>query len=197
MPRVATAADVDGVADTLAAAFANDPVWGWAIPGSEALSAWWRFLVSSAIRFPHVWIEGGYAAVSVWIPPGGSELSPEEEEQVEPLLRDLIGDRSPDVIELIEQFDTVQPRDAPHYYLSLLGVHPDRRGEGLGMALVADNLAYMDRERIPAYLESTNPAANRRRYERAGFAQIGEFTSPGGQVVEAMWRPVPGASSAS
>ena len=55
------------------------------------------------------------------------------------------------------------------------------------MGLVAENLAAMDARGVPAYLESTNPA-NRRRYERAGFAKLGEFTTPGGQVVETMWR---------
>ena len=33
------------------------------------------------------------------------------------------------------------------------------------MALLADNLALIDAERMPAYLESTNPA-NNARYER-------------------------------
>jgi YD repeat-containing protein len=56
------------------------------------------------------------------------------------------------------------------------------------MALVAENLAAMDAAGVPAYLESTNPAANRRRYERAGFERLGEFTTPGGPVVETMWR---------
>jgi GNAT superfamily N-acetyltransferase len=195
MPRVATASDLDGVAGTLAAAFEQDPVWRWALPDRDALFEWWRFLVAGALRYPHVWVEGDYAAVAVWIPPGGTELTAEEEERAEPLLRELIGDRTAEVLTMLEQFDAVQPREEPHYYLSLLGVQTDHRGQGLGMALVADNLATMDVQGIPAYLESTNPAANRRRYERAGFARIDEFTTPGGQTVEAMWRE-PGRSRA-
>lgn len=193
MPRVATAEDIEGVARTIALAFAEDPVWSWALPDPGALEEWWRFMVRGSLRYPHVWVAGDYDAVSIWIPPGGSELAPAEEERVEPLLRELIGAHTGPVLKLLESFEEAQPRDEEHYYLSLLGVHPDHRGEGLGMALVADNLAYMDAEGIPAYLESTNPAANRHRYERAGFAYTGEFATPAGQVIETMRRPVPGA----
>jgi hypothetical protein len=38
-------------------------------------------------------ITGDYAAAAVWIPPDGVELTEEEEEGVEPLIRDLIGPR--------------------------------------------------------------------------------------------------------
>jgi GNAT superfamily N-acetyltransferase len=189
MARPATASDLEGVAGTLADAFEHDPVWSWALPDRDRLLAWWLFLVESALRYPNVWVEGDYAAVAVWIPPHGIELTPEEEERAAPLLRELIGDRCDEVLTMLEQFDAVQPRAEPHYYLSLLGVRPDHRGQGLGMSLVAENLADMDSEGVAAYLESTNPAANRARYERAGFAYIDEFTTPGGQTVEAMWRP--------
>jgi ribosomal protein S18 acetylase RimI-like enzyme len=29
------------------------------------------------------------------------------------------------------------PREPPHYYLTLLGTHPDHRGKGIGMRLEA------------------------------------------------------------
>jgi hypothetical protein len=41
---------------------------------------------------------------------------------------------------------------------------------------------------MPAYLESTNPA-NDRRYEGVGFERVGEFSTPDGQhMVSTMWR---------
>ena len=62
------------------------------------------------------------------------------------------------------------PEGRPHYYLSLLGTRPDYRGRGLGFGLLAKNLAIMDAEGVPAYLESTNPD-NNPRYERFGFGR--------------------------
>jgi GNAT superfamily N-acetyltransferase len=189
--RIATDADLDGLTATLTAAFRTDPLWGsWAFPDPKDLAVWWRFYLGNALRYPCVWVCGDYAAASVWIPPGGSELPEEEEERVEPLLEELIGRRAPDAIELLRRFDSSHPQEPPHYYLSLLGTHPDHRGRGLGMGLLADNLAGMDAEGIPAYLESTNPD-NNPRYERLGFRRVGEFTTPDGErTVTTMWRDV-------
>jgi hypothetical protein len=61
------------------------------------------------------------------------------------------------------------------------------------MRLLAENLEWVDRDGMPSYLESTNPA-NNRRYEGLGYAQVGEFTSPdGARTVATMWRDPEGA----
>jgi GNAT superfamily N-acetyltransferase len=131
---------------------------------------------------------GEYAAASIWIPPGGVELTDEEEERVEPLLRELLGPRAADVLALLERFEAAHPSDEPHYYLSLLGTANRHRGHGLGMALLRDNLRRIDAEGAPAYLESSNPA-NDRRYEAVGFRRTGSFTTPDGERrVGTMWR---------
>jgi GNAT superfamily N-acetyltransferase len=190
--RVATTRDLDGLTETLSAAFETDPLWSWAFPERDDLAVWWRFLIASALRYPWVWIAGEYAAASVWIPPDGDELTAEEEERIEPLLADLAGPRAPQILELLERFEASHPRQQPHYYLSLLGTHPDHRGSGLGMALLADNLARTDAEGVPAYLESSNPA-NNRRYERLGFRQLGEFATPDDtRAIATMWRHIGG-----
>jgi GNAT superfamily N-acetyltransferase len=91
---------------------------------------------------------------------------------------------------LLDRFEASHPREEAHYYLSLLGTDPDRRGEGLGKALLIQNLKLMDAEGIPAFLESSNPA-NNARYEQLGFRQLGEFTTPdGARTVATMWRDV-------
>jgi GNAT superfamily N-acetyltransferase len=187
--RVATRADLEGVTETLAAAFAKDPVWSWAFPESEKLAVWWRFYVNSALRYPCTWMLDGYAAVSMWIPPGGVELTEDEEaEKLEPLIESLAGSRSAEIIELLERFDASRPEGPPHYYLSLLGVHPDHRGKGIGMGLLGENLRGIDAEGAPAYLESSN-FANDHRYERLGFRKVDEFSTPDDSVtVATMWR---------
>lgn len=193
--RVATERDLEGVIDTLTAAFEADPLWSWAFPDREALAAWWGFMVRSAMRHRCIWLVGDCAAASVWIPPHGSELTRAEEEAVEPLLGELCGPRAPEVLELLERFESSHPLERPHYYLSLLGTHPDHRGRGLGMALLADNLERIDAEGRPAYLESSNPA-NDRRYERQGFRRVGGFSRPDERLtVATMWRePAPQGS---
>lgn len=188
-PRIATDADLDGLTATLTAAFQADPLWGrWAFPSSRDLADWWRFYLGYALRYPCVWVLGDYAAVAVWIPPGGSELPKEGEERLGPLLENLVGPRAPDIMALVERFDASHPEAPPHYYLALLGTHPDHRGRGLGIGLLSHNLASMDAEGVPTYLESTNPD-NNARYERLDFRRVGEFTTPdGNRTVTTMWR---------
>jgi ribosomal protein S18 acetylase RimI-like enzyme len=188
--RIATEADLDGLTATLSAAFENDPLWGaWAFPDPEDLAVWWRFYLRSALRYRCVWVRGDYAAASVWIPPGGTELTQEDEERVEPLLEQLVGPRAPEIMELVGRFDASHPEDPPHYYLTLLGTHPGYRGRKLGIGLLAENLASLgDAQGVPSYLESTNPN-NNPRYERLGFIRVGEFTTPDGKrTVTTMWR---------
>ncbi len=186
--RTAGPADLDGLTALLCEAFAGDPLWRWAFPDEEGMAAWWRFCVGSALRYPCVWIVGDFAAASVWIPPGGVELTDEEEERVEPLLRELVGPRAPQVLDLLERFETAHPREEPHYYLSLLGTADRHRGQGIGMALLTENLRLIDEEGTAAHLESSNPA-NNPRYERMGFRWTGEFKTPDGErTVATMWR---------
>jgi len=126
--------------------------------------------------------------VSLWIPPDGTEFSAEQEERLPDLLTGLVGTRAPEVTELLSRFGEAHPRHAPHYYLSLLATADAHRGRGLGIALLRENLARIDLEGRPAYLESSNPA-NNTRYEALGFVPITSFRAPGGgPVVTGMWR---------
>ncbi len=185
--RLATERDVDGVAATLVAAFGEDPLWRWAFP-EGGLDALWRLCVASATRYSSIRFVGDHAAAAVWIPPGGTELTAEEEASLGPMLEERIGPRAAEVLELFERMERAHPDGPPHYYLSLLGTHPNHRGKGLGMALLADNLAELDAEGMPAYLESSNPA-NDPRYERLGFVRKGGFERPdGGLTCSTMWR---------
>ena len=190
--RTATPDDLDGLTETISLAFRDDPLWSWAFPDGSGMPAWWRFLLTSALRYPLVFVADDIAAVAVWIPPGGVELTDEEEAQVEPLMHELVGERTPSVMGLLDAFDASHPKDRPHYYLSLLGTHPDSRGRGVGMGLLAETLTEIDREQMPAYLESSNKR-NVPRYESAGFEITGDFSTPdGSRTVDTMWRePAP------
>jgi GNAT superfamily N-acetyltransferase len=186
--RVAAERDLEAITQVLTGAFETDPVWGWAMPDRADLEAWWRFNIRSALRHDWVWVLGDFAAVAMWIPPGVSELTAEEEAEVEPMIHELVGLRAPEVMELLERFEAAQPEMPAHYYLSLLGTDPARRGNGYGMALLELTLEMIDAEGMPAYLESSNPD-NDPRYERRGFRRIGDFDRPdGAHTVARMWR---------
>jgi len=190
--RAATPDDVPAVAACLTSAFYDDPVWGlWAFPEkasrSQRLYEFMRAFVAAGVRYPWVRMTDNAEAVALWLPPGEPEMTPHEEQAFEQLLAALLGERSGEVQALFERFDEQHPQEEPHYYLSLWATHRDHAGRGLGTTLIDENLARIDSERMPAYLESTNPA-NISRYEALGFHRRDEFGPDGGPVITTMWR---------
>jgi GNAT superfamily N-acetyltransferase len=184
----AGAGDSAKVVDVIASAFGSDPTWSWAFPDPTARRRWWQFCVDGALRYPWILRTAGFEAVSIWIPPDGTEFSAEAEKQLPDILNELVASRASDVTELLRRFGQAHPRREPHYYLSLLGVGDEHRGRGLGMGLLKENLARIDAEGKPAYLESSNPT-NNSRYESLGFVPVVTFRAPGdGPVVSGMWR---------
>jgi len=190
--RVKGGTEAERVTELFTLAFYEDPLWSWAFPDPdkrmEQHRAWWGLYMHSAVPHEWVWATENGDAAALWIPPGTPELSDEDEAKAEPLIRDLLGSHADNVLKLIDSFESHHPSQRRHYYLSLLATHPDHRGQGKGMGLLAANLTLIDEQGMPAYLESSN-RANDHRYERLGFAQVGEFAAPGGEpTVACMWR---------
>jgi ribosomal protein S18 acetylase RimI-like enzyme len=192
-PRRATAVDRDTVAEILAGAFHEDPAWAWACPDPALRAgqhrALWSLFADGALRYDGLWLTAGDTATAVWIPPGGTELSPEQEQAVEDLLDSWPGEAPSRVRDAMDLFETAHPHDEPHHYLTLLGTHPAHRGHGHGLRLLADTLAHVDDAGTAAYLEASNPA-NVPLYQRYGFEPVGSFRlADTGPEVVTMWRP--------
>ena len=193
LPRRATPADLDTVAAILVGAFHEDPTWAWACPDPELRAeqhrALWRLFAAGALRYDGLWLAAGGTATAVWIPPGGTELSPEQEQAVEDLLDTWGGEAPSRVRHAMQLFEAAHPHDEPHHYLTLLGTDAAHRGRGLGLALLATTLADVDEAGTAAYLEASNPV-NVPLYQRYGFEPLGSFrlADPGPEVVT-MWRP--------
>jgi len=167
------------VAQTIAMAFASDPIWEVALRGTggstEHHEPYWRLFVEGAMRYRTVRISEGGGAVSVWLPPDGTELSDAQAADLERLVSRALAPAAVDALHaLFRRFEANRAKQPKHQYLSLLATHPEHRGSGVGQRLLADDLNAWDAEGVPAYLESTNPG-NDHRYERAGFQSIGGF----------------------
>ncbi len=83
--------------------------------------------------------------------------------------------------------DSHHPK-TPHLYLFTIGTRQSARGSGLGKALLAPVLEACDREKLPCYLENSNPV-NHSYYAMHGFERMEIFPcGEGGPPLEAMWR---------
>jgi GNAT superfamily N-acetyltransferase len=196
--RRATRNELDGVTQTITLAFATDPIWSVALARSDGRvdhhRDYWRMFVDGAAAQDGIWLIDDGAAVAVWIPPDGRELSDAATAELERYNVTHLGETGArEMAELYERFDANHPTTERHAYLSLLATHPDHRGKGIGQALLTETLGWWDAAGVPAYLESTNPA-NDHRYERAGFRPVGEFHAVRDDApITTMWRPIGGA----
>ena len=193
MARIASDRDHEAVVATIVAAFQDDPTWAWMFPDpgkrADQHATVFGLYVESALPHQGVWMtDDRSSAVAVFTPPGERELSESAEATLEPFLVEALGDHAPAVLETFERFEAAIPQGRTFYYLSFLGTHPDSRGQGLGMGLLAELVAKADRDGQPTYLESTNPA-NNPRYERLGFEAQSHFSTPDDlHTVTTMWR---------
>lgn len=189
--------ELDAVVDTIALAFRTDPVWQVALGGlgggDAQLRRFWRFYVDGARRYDTAFAGVDAGTVSIWIPPGGTELSEEQEAEMRLLVEQMLTPRlAAALFELWDRFEGNHPHHEPHAYLSLLATRPDLAGHGYGQAHLATDLARWDAAGIPTYLESSNPR-NNHRYQRQGYVPVGRFeTVLDRAIVTTMWRPVGG-----
>ncbi|MEQ8294306.1 MAG: GNAT family N-acetyltransferase [Roseovarius sp.] len=177
--------DRNAILGTLTAAFETDPPVRWLYPDrADYLAHFPGF--ATAFAGPAisdntlVSAEGG---VALWIAPGAG---PDEAALMAAIERSIPAPRHAEVFAVFEAMGNLHPH-APHWYLPMIGVHPDRQGNGLGGALLRPVLARCDAEGIPAYLEATT-GRNRALYARHGFQQTATIEVAGCPPLYAMWR---------
>lgn len=200
--RRARAEEREEVARLFAAAFETDPVMSWLLRRDEYRDAARELMFRTLLGyfgFPggEVWIEAGHRAAALWVPPARSDLKLSWWQELT-LLPQIVRAVSISGLKRMDAFRQAVSRHhptVPHWYLMTLGVTPARQGKGLGGAMLRATLAEIDREGMPAYLESSSPR-NVPLYERFGFVTQTEFHPlPDGPPIWAMWRAARPATS--
>jgi len=181
-------ADRDRAIATIALAFANDPMMRWSFPDPARYMA----VVPDFLRaFGGDCFERGtadqtrdFAAAALWLQPGSK---PDGEAMGAIIEANMPPERMQDGAGLMEQMESFHPKE-PHWYLPLIGTDPAHQGEGYGSALLEHAMKRCDRDRLPAYLESSNPV-NVPLYERFGFKVMGTIQSGSSPLLTPMLRP--------
>ena len=188
----------DRAFDIQADAFSEDPLLGyWLLRGrdqAERARRFRRFMGSYAAGASfrdhaeiHMTVDD--AASAIWLRPPGHFSQPVAEQlRMMPMMLRLFGLGTPRALGLLSAMETQHPTESSHWYLLGLATRRDRQGQAIGRRLLSFGLARVDADRMPAYLESTNPR-NISLYERHGFRVTRTLTLPkGAPTGTAMWR---------
>lgn len=170
--RTMTPDDENRAIDTIALGFAGDPMTRWVWPHAhQYLAAMPRFVRAfggAAFSRGGAFCSEDYAGAALWLRPG---VHPDEERLGELMESTASAAAREAGGAIFEQMAKYHPKE-PHWYLPLIGVDPAHQGRGHGDALMRYALERLDREKVPAYLESTNPR-NISLYRRHGFEELG------------------------
>lgn len=189
-PVPLSASEIDAAAEVLIQSFASDPGLLFVLPDPAERQHLSPMLARTMLRFamrcgaPLV-TAGPVKGVALWFHPDAAEPSGEDlletgiagvPEQIgpEPWLR---------FKRLLDQLDALHPRYAPepHWYLAMLGVHPDAQRQGIGDALMQPAFRAADRDGVACYLEAPT-LENAQYYERRGFQLMAETDIPDSNV---------------
>ena len=115
--RRASPADSEVVVSIITLAFADDPLWSRALARTDGSiehhARFWTLFVEGALRHPWVWLTTGGEATAVWIPPGGTEMSEEQEDRLSELAHRYLGSAAGDYHELLTRFEAAHRATRP------------------------------------------------------------------------------------
>ena len=172
---------------TVALAFASDPMMRWSFPDPAkymtVVPDFLRAFGGNAVTNGTADVAGEFAAVALWLPPG---VEPDGEAMGKIIENHMPAENMEDGGGLVEQMNKFHPHE-PHWYLPLIGTDPAHQGKGYGAALMTHAMKRCDESRLPAYLESSNPA-NVPFYERFGFKVMGKIQQGSSPMLTPMLR---------
>jgi ribosomal protein S18 acetylase RimI-like enzyme len=189
--RLATASDVGDIAQSLALAFEDDPVWRFLVPDPAKRVKRCVTIFTAMLRIQHLphsvsFTDVDRVGAALWDHPGHWRMTAWQVLRGTPAFVRGFGAGTVRALSTLAVMERRHPRNA-HYYLAILGTRPDYQGKGIGSSLMRPVLDRCDREGIGAYLESSKES-NIAFYRRHGFEVTGEVVLPGGPTVWPMWR---------
>lgn len=197
--RLARPDEIGDLAGVLSRAFARDPFYTYLVGeaserGQRLRDGWTGILRFTSDNLSTTYTTADHAGVALWHPPGYHGAGFIDSLRLLPSVSRLAGGfrRLRQISKAIEALEERRRQHVPmpHFYLSALGVEPERQGEGVGTALMRPVLDRADREQHPAYLE-TATGRHVLLYERQGFAVVEELTLPGTDVHGWLMRRIP------
>jgi GNAT superfamily N-acetyltransferase len=178
------------VCDVLGRAFLDDPVAEYLFPDPVTRGARYARFAAIAIEAfaasAVVVTEPEIRSGAIWQSPAPASLGFVRQLRILATLVGLTRSGFSRVARMGELMSRHHLRE-PHWYLAVLGTDPSAQRTGLASAILQPVLERCDRERVPAYLESSK-ATNIPFYNKHGFEVVDELRIPGGPSLWPMIR---------
>lgn len=185
--RLATSDDADPLISVLADAFGVGCVADWLVPAPgdrhRIYRAYFDDALTHGLTHGTVYVTDDLAGVAIWYPYLEPQPVPRRRQAV---LQRIAGPYAPRFLRLEQAFASRHPT-LPHHYLAYVAVAAAQQGKEAGTALLRVHHQQLDQLRMPAYLEATNPRAQR-LYRRLGYADRTPLPLPDGPTIQPMWR---------
>jgi ribosomal protein S18 acetylase RimI-like enzyme len=143
-----------------------------ALRRAEGVTSLYGAILSDCFRHGEVYVTSDVIGAACWLPPGVA--SPNLVRQIRsgmlalPFRFGIAGFGRLLAYDAMAQKLHHAHAPGPHWYLSAIGVEPERQGQGVGGALMRPILERADAQGLPCYLE-THRESNVRLYEKHGF----------------------------
>lgn len=181
--------DIEKAGAVLARAFLSNPLIAHVFTEEEERERLSAIQFSAFIRYGFL---AGIASttdavdsVAVWLPPDASEMDAEMMAKAGiDKLPTLLGEEAfSRLMTLLGRCGELRQRDAdfPHWYLTLIGVEPERQGQGIAGSLLRPLLGRADGDGLPIYLETAAPE-NVPFYQKYGFEVLVDEVEPSSGV---------------
>ena len=191
--RQAVRGDVPVLARVLTDAFRTDPVYEWLFPSLARRAVdqprFFAAVMNHYVRHGLVFTTPELQGASIWEPPRLQPAGILNELPVGLRLAPLLGSRLLIAIRGWLPVHALRPRQ-PHWYLAVLGTHPQHQGRGVGANLMRAVLERCDHDGLPAYLEASRHETVS-YYRRQGFELVGPSELFRGPTIWRMLRMPP------
>jgi ribosomal protein S18 acetylase RimI-like enzyme len=188
--RRAARSDVAQIAAMMGRAFRDDPLILFLVPDetkrASSLPGLFGLLLKMGLPFDACDVMQGYESAAIWRPPGKWRVPFWQYITNAPTFLSVFGTGCLRVMATMDQIESVHPHE-PHWYLQAIGTDPNKQGKGYGGVVMRHQLAEIDSQGLPAYLESSKEK-NIPLYASFGFELTHEIRIKDGPTLYAMWR---------
>jgi ribosomal protein S18 acetylase RimI-like enzyme len=175
-------------AEVLARAFSDDPLMEYLLPDEDKRRHVLPWFFEKGVKYGQLYGEvyttpDNVDGAALWLPPNDFTMTPFRMLRVGMLAAPFKFGLSTfsRFMSVMNYTEHLHKRDVPpdHWYLFLLGVEPERQGQGIGGRLIAPVIARADAQGLPCYLE-TSKERNVPFYQKHGFEVVVEGDLPKG-----------------